>query len=118
MATFLLIIVANMKTVPTVALSSKTLDLGTKNLVANPETLIPTTAAFLLLKHISYIYYLLYFRKDKNNVEALINLSSKVNVMTPTYAKKLGFWTQKMDFNAQKIDRSSLAIYEIVIAGF
>lgn len=38
--------------------------------------------------------------------------------MILAYAKKLGLWTQKINVKAQKIDKSSLAIYKIVIAGF
>ena len=33
-------------------------------------------------------------------------------------AKQLGLWTQKIDFNAQKIDNSLLNIYRIFIATF
>lgn len=44
-----------------------------------------------LLKYVLCIYYLLYFKKDKGNVEALINFSSEVNAIALTYAIKLGF---------------------------
>ena len=38
--------------------------------------------------------------------------------MTPAYTKKLGLWTQKTDIRAQKIDRSSLDTFEMLIVGF
>ena len=38
--------------------------------------------------------------------------------MTPAYAKQWGFWTREIDVKAQKIDVSSLEIYEIVIVAF
>lgn len=38
--------------------------------------------------------------------------------MTLAYAKKLGLQMQKIDIEAEKIDRSNLKIYGIVIAGF
>ena len=38
--------------------------------------------------------------------------------MTLAYAKKLGFWTQKTDVGAQKIDGWSLDTSAMVIAGF
>ena len=38
--------------------------------------------------------------------------------MTPAYAKKLGFQTQRTDVGAQKIDGSSLDTFEMVIADF
>ena len=58
-------------------------------------------------------------QKDKRaTIQALIDSGSKINAMTLAYAKKLGFRTQKTDVRAQKIDRSSLDIFEIVIVGF
>ena len=58
-------------------------------------------------------------QKDKGaTIWALINLDSKVNAMTPAYAKQLGFQVQKTDVRAQKIDGSSLKTFEIIIAGF
>ena len=38
--------------------------------------------------------------------------------MTPAYAKKLGLQTQKTDIKTQKIDRSSLDTFGMVLAGF
>ena len=38
--------------------------------------------------------------------------------MTLVYAKKLDLWAQKTDVGAQKIDRSSLNMFGMVIAGF
>ena len=38
--------------------------------------------------------------------------------MTPAYAKKLGFRTQRTDVGAQKIDGSLLETYGMVIAAF
>lgn len=44
----------------------------------------------IVLKKILYIYYLLYFCKDKKNkVQALINFASKVNVIILAYGLKL-----------------------------
>lgn len=64
----------------------------------------------LILEHIPNIYYLLYFKKDQAKVQTLINFSNKINAMTPANTKKLGFWIQKTDVRAHKIDRYSLAI--------
>ena len=38
--------------------------------------------------------------------------------MVPAYAKKLGLWVWKTNIGAQKINRSTLETYSIVIAGF
>lgn len=40
------------------------------------------------LKRIFYIYYLIWFKKSK--IRALIDLGSKMNAITPTYAANLG----------------------------
>ena len=59
------------------------------------------------------------FGKDKGkNVLALLDFESEVNAMTPAYAAQLGLKVQKTDICAQKIDRSSLATYGMVIAAF
>lgn len=41
-----------------------------------------------------------------------------MNTISSTFAKKLGFWIQRTEVGAQKIDSSSLKIFEIVIAFF
>ena len=48
----------------------------------------------------------------------MIDSGSEVNAMTPAYTKQLGLWIQRTNVKAQKIDSSSLATYEIVIAAF
>ena len=74
----------------------------------------------MILDLISYIYYTVQFRKDKEmaTIQALINSNIEVNAITPAYAKQLGFQTWKTDIGAQKIDGLSLATYGIVIAAF
>lgn len=73
---------------------------------------------FPLLKHIPCIYYPLRFSKNKSKVKALIDSDSEVKVMTLAYVKKPGFWTQKTNVRAEKINRSSLATFKMVIAKF
>lgn len=48
-----------------------------------------------LLNYIPCIYYLLHFRKDQIDIQALIYFSSKVNAMILAYVKRLGFQTRK-----------------------
>ena len=43
-------------------------------------------------------------------------MGRKINAMHPTYAKKLGLHTRKIDIGAQKIDGSHLDTFEMVIA--
>ena len=40
---------------------------------------------YLSLEQMSYIYYFLPFQKDIANINALIDSSSEVNAITPTY---------------------------------
>ena len=71
------------------------------------------------LDRVSCICYLVQFRKDKGrDVLALPDSGSEVNAMTPTYAAQLGLKVQKTNVGAQKIDRSSLATFSIVITIF
>lgn len=44
----------------------------------------------LLFKHVPYIYYPLYFKKNKSNIKALINFNNEVNAITSIYIAKLG----------------------------
>ena len=48
----------------------------------------------------------------------MLDSGSKVNAMSPTYAKKLGLKTWKTNVGAQKIDGSALATFGMVIADF
>lgn len=51
-------------------------------------------------------------------MQALIDSGSKVNAMSLIYAKKLEFQIWKTDIGIQKINGSTLSIFEIVIADF
>ena len=67
---------------------------------------------------ISCIYYPVWFQEDQEQISVLLNSNSKVNAMSPAYAKKLGLKTQKTNVKAQKIDGSALEIFGMVIADF
>ena len=62
------------------------------------------------------IYYPV--RSQEEQVRALLNSGSKVNAMSPAYAKKLGLKTWKTNVGAQKIDGSALEIFGMIIADF
>ena len=72
----------------------------------------------IVLDRVPCIYYSVQFQKDKATIQALINSGSKFNAITPAYAKQLGLQTQKTDVKAQKIDKSSLNTFGMVIASF
>lgn len=71
-----------------------------------------------ILEHISYIQYLVGFRKDKVDLQALLNLDSKINTINPAYAKKLRLQVRPTNVEAQKIDGSYLNTFERIIVGF
>ena len=48
-------------------------------------------------------------------MSALMDLASEVNAMQPVYTMKLGFHVRKINVNAEKIDRSYLDIFGMVI---
>ena len=59
-----------------------------------------------VLDQISFICYQVQFRKDKvKDVLTVLNFGSKINAITLIYIDQLGLKMQKIDINAQKIDR-------------
>lgn len=70
------------------------------------------------LNCILYIYYLVFFWKSDNIIKTLINYNSKVYIITSIYALKLSFCICKTDAEAQKTDRLSVKIFEMVIVAF
>ena len=72
-----------------------------------------------VLDRVSCICYPVQFRKDKSmDVLALLNSGNEVNAITPAYLAHLGFKIRVTNVGAQKIDGSSLATYNMVIAAF
>ena len=73
----------------------------------------------VILARMLFIHYPVQFRKDKRaTIQILIDLGSKVNVITLAYAKQLGLQVRKIDVEAQKIDGSLLQTFGMVIIGF
>ena len=70
------------------------------------------------LERVPCIRYPIQFQKDKDDIQALLDLGSEVNAMNPAYAKKLGLRVRQTDVGAQKIDGSHLNTFGMVIAGF
>ena len=96
-----------------------------KKLVSVLATSAPIndTSRKATLEWVPCIQYLVWFHRNKDkdedrDVRALIDLSSEVNAMHPTYATKLGLRTRIIDVGVQKIDRSHLDTFEMVIANF
>ena len=90
-----------------------------KKLVLVSATFTSTTGPrWKVLERMSYIHYLIQFKKDKYEVQALIDSKSEVNAIAPTYTKKLDLQMQKTNVRAESIEGSTLETYGIVIASF
>ena len=70
------------------------------------------------LEHVLCIHYLVQFKKDKTQVQALIDSESEVNAMHPSFTKQLSLSIQLTDVGAQKIDGTTLDTNRIVVAAF
>ena len=77
-----------------------------------------TNAREKALERVSYICYLVQFKKDKTPLQPLINLGSEINAMYLSFAKQLGLLIRLTDVRAQKIDGTTLETHEIVVAVF
>lgn len=58
--------------------------------VASSHNTLILITNLLLFKHIPCIYYRVWFKKDQTKIQALINSSSKDNIITWVYVAKLG----------------------------
>ena len=85
-------------------------------------TSVPVTRASkeddVVLERVLYIYYLLHFWKNTVEAKTLINSSNKVNIMIPAYASKLDLRGCHTNIGVQKINRSTLEIFEMVLTSF
>ena len=72
----------------------------------------------MVLYQISCICYLIWFKKKKIQIQALIDSNSKVKAMTLGYALKLNLKVCFTNIRLQKIDGSTLKMLEIVLASF
>ena len=63
-------------------------------------------------------YFVKLYKDNGKDVLALLDSGSEVNAMTPAYVVHLGFKMRVTDVGTQKIDKSLLAIYSMVIAAF
>ena len=70
------------------------------------------------LKRVPYIHYPVQFKKDKTQLQALVDSESEANTMHPSFAKQLGLLILPTDVGAQKIDGTALDTHGIVVATF
>ena len=55
------------------------------------------------LKYICYIHYLVEFKKNMDEIWALIDLGSEINVMAPAYVKNLDLQMQKTNVEPRRL---------------
>ena len=67
------------------------------------------------LEWISFIWYPVIF---KDQIEALLDFESDINVMSQAFAQQLGLKICKTNIEAQKIDGITLEIYGMVVSIF
>ena len=60
------------------------------------------------LKRVFYIYYPVQFKKNKTQVQALIDLGSEVNIIYLSFAKQLGLLIKSTSIRVPKIDGTTL----------
>lgn len=70
----------------------------------------------MALNYVFWIYYPVWFKENK--IRALINLSSKINVISLVYASKLGLKVWHTNIRAQKVNGSIFKTFKIVLASF
>ena len=90
-----------------------------KKLVSIPAISMSMTGAREeALERVLYIYYPVQFKKDKTQMQALIDLESEVNAIHPFFAKQLDLLIRPTDVRGQKFDGSMLDTHKMVVAAF
>ena len=90
------------------------------------KKLVSVSATFMLvtdarkeaLERVPYIYYPVRFKKDKTQIQALVDSRSEVNAMHPSFAKQLGLPIWLTYVRAQKINDTMLDTHGMVVAAF
>ena len=70
------------------------------------------------LARVPCIHYLVRFRKDSSQIQALLDSRSKVNAINPAYASRLDLRVHHINIRAQKIDGSTFETFGMVLASF
>lgn len=68
------------------------------------------------LVKILFIYYPIWFKKDKNNIKVLLDSNSELNTITLAYTSKLDLYIRCTNMGMQNINGSTLTTFEIVKA--
>lgn len=71
-----------------------------------------------LLKHILYIHYPVWFKKNQAKIMALLDSADEINAIVLAYAAKLSLKVWLINVGAQKIDGSILETFGMILASF
>ena len=87
------------------------------------SALMTDTGNQAIFEQVLYIQYLIQFCQKNNedkekDITALIDLVSKINIIYFVYITKLGFCARKVNISAQKINKSYLNIFRMVIVDY
>lgn len=96
----------------------KVMKLVSVSVICVSITVASTKVNLMVLKvqQVSCIQYPMQF--SQHLIEAPIDSDSKVNVMQPSFTRKLGLYTHKTDIGAQKIDYSRLKNFGMINTSF
>ena len=72
----------------------------------------------MVLDLVRCIYYLIWFKKSKVQVQTPLNSGNKINAMILGYVLKLGLKVCFINVEAQKIYNSTFEIFKMVLASF
>lgn len=64
-----------------------------------------------LLKHMSYIYYSILFKKNQAKIRILLDFSNEINAISLIYITKLSLKVYLTNVKTQKIDDSIFKIF-------
>lgn len=76
------------------------------------------TIRLKLLYQIFNLKYLIIYQNNHYGASILINIASRINTITCSYARKLSQIIQKSNIKAQKIGGLAMVIYKINIISF
>lgn len=90
---FLSMTITSIKTIqkPSLGLAKKTVCILNPSLTKPPVGLKTSSKMALTFEYVLCIYYPICFHKDQDDIKALINLNSEVNIMYLAYTKKIRF---------------------------
>ena len=89
-----------------------------KDSVSVSTTSMPMIDGSEEIVKVPYIHYPVQFKKGQEQIRVLLNSNSEINAISLAFTQKLGFYIQKTNVRAQKINSSMFETFGMVIADF